>query len=481
MLRAYGVRYRVGDRVQSRGLGVVTLIAALAAAGAAHSADLIRPIVKAPAAPAALLWDWTGSYIGIQAGGGWGEARQTDSSPFSSGWYGISGGLVGITGGYNWQVGQAVIGFESDSAWSNIGGSTNGFSGFNGPCGGATPHCEAEVQYFGTARLRLGYAMGRWLPFVTGGMATGYLHGAEGDTVANFAAGSGAAFHFGWTVGGGIEAMIDPHWSAKIEYLYADLRDGNTFIDQFLGGGAADEWVATHFNILRVGLNYKFAPGPALLPFLPPNPGPGGGPWIWHGLYAGVNFGSGAGTAKQSDTVFDRGSYDVGGVVVGGTLGYNWQGGYWVYGLEGDFDYARIKGATSGVQDFTTPPCNFATFANCEAKLSWLGTGRARIGYAWDRLLPYVTGGVAVGSLQSSEGNGSPPSGSGTVTRVGWTVGGGIEAKINDRWSAKFEYLYVDLGSGEGFVDTYPGGGQGSENVSFRANIVRGGFNYRFH
>jgi outer membrane immunogenic protein len=465
--------------MKKRALFFALGLAALVAASAARADDIPGPILKA--APAAQLWNWTGSYVGIQGGGGWGQARQTDATPFDTGWYKLSGGLVGVTLGYNWQVGNAVIGFESDAAWSNIRGSTAALGVFNGPCGGATPRCEAELQYFGTDRLRLGYAMGRWLPFVTGGMASGYLHGNEGDTTANGAAGSGAEFHYGWTIGVGVEAMIDPHWSAKVEYLYADLRNGKTFVDHFAFGGQLDQWDATRFHIVRAGLNYKFTPGPAVLPFLPPNPGPGGGPWSWDGLYAGVNFGGGAGAASQSDIVFDRGSYDAGGAVVGGTLGYNWQRDRLVYGIEGDFDYASIKGATGGVQNLTTPLCNFGFYGNCETEMHWLGTVRARFGYAWDRLLPFISGGGAAGWLKSSEGAGTPPFGSGNVTRVGWTAGGGIEARIDNRWSAKLEYLYVDLGGGKGFTDTYLGGGAVTENVTFHTHIVRGGFNYRFN
>ena len=249
--------------------------------------------------------------------------------------------------------------------------------------------------------------------------------------------------------------MIDRQWSAKLEYLYADLRNGRVFMDRTIAGTAATESVGMHVQIVRVGLNYKFAAGPSFLPVLPPNPGPSAGPWNWSGLYAGVNFGGGAGRASQSDTLFNRGSYDVSGAIGGGTIGYNWQRDRLVLGVEGDLDYSNIKGATGGISDFTTPPCGGSGFyANCDTRLRWLGTVRGRVGYTWDRLLPYVTGGLAVGSLESSEG--SPPIplfGSGTQTRAGWTAGAGIEAKIDDRWTTKIEYLYVDLGNRQGFTE----------------------------
>jgi outer membrane immunogenic protein len=235
-------------------------------------------------------------------------------------------------------------------------------------------------------------------------------------------------------------------------------------------------------HVVRAGLNYKFDAGPSFLSFMPPHPGPSAGPWNWAGLYAGVNYGGGAGTASQSDSVYDRGTYNVGGGVVGGTVGYNWQRGSLVYGLEGDLDYSSIKGGSSGIVNFTTPPCGvFSSFGNCDTRLNWLGTARARIGVAWDRLLPYVTGGLAVGSLHSSEGDlQSPLTGSGSVTRAGWTAGAGIEARIDNRWSTKLEYLYVDLGSGTVFTEPF-GGATVSENVTFRTHILRGGLNYRFN
>ncbi|MGB7257343.1 MAG: outer membrane protein [Pseudolabrys sp.] len=461
---------------------VLTVLAGLAgfvAVNAAQSADLERMPVKA--APVARAVDWTGFYVGVQGGGGWARAHQTDPFPFDSGWYGLSGALAGATLGYNWQVGNTVVGFESDAAWSNIRGSTTGVGALNGPCG--AQHCASELQWFGTGRVRLGYAFDRWMPYVTGGMAWGYIHGEEGTTpTASGIAGSGAESHYGWTLGGGVEAMIDRQWSAKLEYLYADLRNGRVFMDRTIAGTAATESVGMHVQIVRVGLNYKFAAGPSFLPVLPPNPGPSAGPWNWSGLYAGVNFGGGAGRASQSDTLFNRGSYDVSGAIGGGTIGYNWQRDRLVLGVEGDLDYSNIKGATGGISDFTTPPCGGSGFyANCDTRLRWLGTVRGRVGYTWDRLLPYVTGGLAVGSLESSEG--SPPIplfGSGTQTRAGWTAGAGIEAKIDDRWTTKIEYLYVDLGNRQGFTERL-GALTLSENVGFRTHIVRAGLNYRFN
>jgi outer membrane immunogenic protein len=453
--------------------------AGLLGSTAAQSADVPPPVLKAP--PALQASGWTGFYVGVQAGGGSGKARQTEFSGFDTGDYKLSGGLVGVTWGYNWQIGNTVVGFESDAAWSKISGSTDGRSSIIGPCWGVTPKCSAELQAFGTNRWRLGYAYDRWLPFIAGGMAWGYVHGTDGDVPAGGLVGSGGELHYGWTLGAGAEAMIDPHWSAKAEYLYADLRSGKAFSDVLAGVGSITESVGMRVHIVRVGLNYKFTPGGSLLPYMPHSPGPASGPWNWGGLYAGLNYGGGAGRASQSDILFDRGQYDVSGGLIGGTIGYNLQHGRLVYGVEADLDYSSIKGATSG-NPAVFGPCGLATIINCETKLNWLGTTRARVGVAVDRLLPYVTAGAAFGKLTSSEG--APPAGlfgSGTSTRFGWTAGAGVEARLDDRWSAKLEYLYVDLGNREGFVEQLGGGLTLSENVSFRTHILRSGLNYKFN
>ena len=435
----------------------------------AQAADVLQPAAKPVFKAVLQAPNWTGFYVGIQAGGG-GTARQADFTGRDIGNYNLSGGLVGVTWGYNWQIGNTVIGFESDAAWSKFKGSTTG----GGNC---IVTCSAELQAFGANRFRLGYAYDRWLPFVAGGMAWGYLHGDENNGLL----GSGAEFHYGWTVGAGLEALLDPNWSAKVEYLYADLRGGNTFTDA-LAPASITESVTTRVHIVRAGINYKFAPGGGWLSFMPRSPGPANGPWNWSGLYAGINYGGGAGRASQSDILFDRGQYDVSGGLVGGTIGYNLQHGSLVYGAEADLDYTTIKGATSGMPG-ALAGCSIIGAVNCDTKLNWFGTARARVGIAVDRLLPYVTAGAAFGKLTSSEGTpGLGLSGSGTSTRIGWTAGAGIEARLDDRWSAKLEYLYADLGSRQTFTDqALFGAFTVNEIVSFKTHILRSGLNYKFN
>lgn len=176
--------------------------------------------------------------------------------------------------------------------------------------------------------------------------------------------------------------------------------------------------------------------------------------YSWTGPYIGINGGGGWGSSNFGGAI-SSGSFNVSGAMFGGTLGYNWQTGPTVLGLEGDIDWTNIRGSS---------PCGVTS---CETSNRWLGTVRGRLGYAMDRFMPYVTGGLAVGDIRTSIAG----VGSGSSTKAGWTIGGGLEAALAGPWTAKIEYLYVDLGRG---------GSIAGSDANFHANVVRAGFNLRF-
>jgi outer membrane immunogenic protein len=180
--------------------------------------------------------------------------------------------------------------------------------------------------------------------------------------------------------------------------------------------------------------------------------------FTWTGFYLGLNGGGGWGTSRWDRT----GDFDLSGGVIGGTAGFNWQTGQVVIGIEGDADW-------SGVSGTTTPLCP----AGCATRNDWLGTVRGRLGYSFDRFLPYITGGVAAGDIRTI----TPGFAGATQTNLGWALGAGVEVAIAGNWSAKAEYLHVDLGS---FNCALSCGLVTPDNVSFRANLLRGGVNYRF-
>ena len=226
---------------------------ALAATPAA-AADLA---VK-PKEPAFTVYTWTGFYVGIQGGSGWSSGViQTDARPFTSGSYQPNGGVIGGTVGYNLELNRIVLGLEADGSGSWIKGDTIGTDPLSGNCGGAVPRCFSKLESFATVRARVGIAMDNVLPYATGGLAVGWLHGQEGDVADNGAFGAGTSTIAGWTVGFGVEAMFNQRWSAKVEYLYLDLGNHVIFNDN-VGGTIFPESIKYATNILRVGINYRF-------------------------------------------------------------------------------------------------------------------------------------------------------------------------------------------------------------------------------
>jgi len=181
--------------------------------------------------------------------------------------------------------------------------------------------------------------------------------------------------------------------------------------------------------------------------------------YSWTGFYIGINGGGGFGRSAWDNT----GGFDISGGLVGGTIGYNYQFGQAVVGLEGDIDWADINGTS------TTVGCP----TGCKTSDNWLSTVRGRLGYAADRFMPFITGGAAFGDVQTSV----PGFAGATSDRAGWTLGAGLEFALAQNWTAKAEYLYVDLGK---FNCGLSCSASATDNVSFTTSLVRAGVNYRF-
>ena len=181
----------------------------------------------------------------------------------------------------------------------------------------------------------------------------------------------------------------------------------------------------------------------------------------WTGFYAGINGGYGWGDASATVT---GGAFKTNakGWLAGATLGYNYQMGSWVWGLEGDIDWANIKG-----NDQT-----LCAAAGCDISLRWVGTARGRIGYAFDRWLPYVTGGAAFGDMKFMR----PSGGNESHTQLGWAAGAGVEYAFLGNWSAKLEYMHYDLGTAHCSASTC------TIDVPYSMPIdtVKAGLNYKF-
>jgi outer membrane immunogenic protein len=188
-------------------------------------------------------------------------------------------------------------------------------------------------------------------------------------------------------------------------------------------------------------------------------------PYSWSGLYIGLN--AGYTSAKVTETASGGGgtaSSNLPGGIGGFQFGANYQTGALVLGVEADFDGTMTTKSVTG------------TGITGTAQIPWIGTLRGRVGYAFDRILLYVTAGGAATQLVSTVNVGAIGSASTTFTHGAWTAGGGVEAAITEDLSARVEYLYVDTGN---FYVAQVGPPVVTVTGRVQDNLVRAGVNYR--
>jgi outer membrane immunogenic protein len=195
----------------------------------------------------------------------------------------------------------------------------------------------------------------------------------------------------------------------------------------------------------------------------------------WSGFYIGGNVGYGWGDLNGSAFGLE-GSGDIDGWFAGGQIGWNWQapGSPWVWGVEVDSQWAGI--GNDLIASTLNGPAAFSVWSS----LDYFGTARLRLGYAWDRVMFYGTGGLAWGNNEiggSLRLGGATAAGTFSNSHVGWTVGAGFEWALVDNWTAKVEYLFIDLDNENYFSNAFNG-------LGFDANLdvhtVKVGLNYRF-
>lgn len=236
---------------------------------AVNAADLTTAYEAPPVVPES--FSWTGGYIGVNAGYGWGDFEHSvqtktpegkdplpgtpdseidyailDQAKYSS----SPGGFVGGAQlGYNWQVDRLLFGLEADFQGGNIKGSVSG---------GIDPYrfyADSRIDWFGTVRARLGYVPAeRFLVYGTGGLAYGHV-----ESYMNYAGyeSSVSTTKTGYTVGGGAEYALNNKWSLKAEYLYTDFGTIDSLSAQRKYTKFSAETEAS-FQAIRLGLNYRF-------------------------------------------------------------------------------------------------------------------------------------------------------------------------------------------------------------------------------
>lgn len=206
--------------------------------------------VEAPAG-----YDWTGPYLGLQAGYAWGDTDYSYDPVDSSIELEFDGFVGGVTAGYNAQVEQFVLGVEADISYSDLDDDVLTNSGIfeqDAPC--FVEGCSLDINWFGTLRARLGYAFDTVMPFVTGGIAFGDVEGSFDEGACGCSINETA---FGWTVGGGIEWAFDARWSAKAEYLYVNLGEPDREDDTGEGITGNVSTSDFDFSVVRLGVNYR--------------------------------------------------------------------------------------------------------------------------------------------------------------------------------------------------------------------------------
>ncbi len=220
----------------------------------------------------------------------------------------------------------------------------------------------------------------------------------------------------------------------------------------------------------------------------------------WTGFYVGGNIGYSWGRSSETSVLTnsagtalftDAGTSSLNGIVGGGQVGYNWQISNFVWGIEADIQGTDEKGGPAFVcpAGVCVPAGSLSVVPiTMSQKIDWFGTLRGRAGVAvTPAVLLYATGGFAYGEVDTSEVIGAVPVAfSKTTINPGWTAGAGIEGAIGGGWTARLEYLYVDLGKVNGtFVTPIPAFGTGVivNNLSTHVtdNIVRAGINYKFN
>ncbi|WP_246668445.1 MULTISPECIES: outer membrane protein [Bradyrhizobium] len=230
----------------------------------------------------------------------------------------------------------------------------------------------------------------------------------------------------------------------------------------------------------------------------------------WTGFYVGANVGFGGdrfeypfhASARQlqaeapplTSSTSGKFSLTSSGFFGGGQIGYNHQyNSNVVLGLEADFQWSGIEGRFEGNQILTVNGTSVATTFGTGSEIAWFGTVRGRLGYAWDRLFLYATGGAAYGKVDThGTFSFAGPNGVAHTTSVasggtqwGWTAGAGLEYALAPQWSFKTEYLYIDLGSRtllSSAINDVANGftANAGMDVDTKFHTIKAGVNYRF-
>jgi opacity protein-like surface antigen len=500
------VDYRDGPNLQGlSGTGGIRYQFTPDMAVASRAMPVKAPVYKAPVMTAV---NWTGFYIGGFGGATQGKADWGypggEVSPH------VGSYLAGGDLGYNYQTGRYVFGVEVDIAKTHTNGATAcgqiSESATGVPSTMFQMTCNAWADWVATATARAGYTWDRALFYVKGGgawtneqfsatcnlgplnaynLAAGF--GTCGNPAGTFSNGlTASSGRGGWTAGFGSEFALTPNWSAKAEADYVGFGDTTLAASD----GSALK-VGMHYWEEKIGLNYRFSPGSnsdrysdltALTGKSAPRAEPVKAPalpiYSWTGFYIGGNAGAVASIPSGTSNFLDSAAVPSGFPLFGSNpeqyssanssflggfqAGYNWQVDQrWVVGVEADWDWTHTRYNFCRQTAISSSACvdNGNGFESIGSRTDWLGTARARAGVTLDGILLYGTGGAAWGRVVTNLSQSClvacgpiaflPQAASSTsaTDKMGWVAGVGAEYALSTNWSAKAEWLYIDLGT----------------------------------
>jgi outer membrane immunogenic protein len=435
--------------------------------------------VAQPAAAQTPVYNWSGFYVGVHAGYGWGTTDIDTATTYVDSHGALAGGQIG----FNQQIGNLVIGIETELSWAGISGERSYVSG--GPLIGSltSQSASADIDWLAATSLRLGLAAERLLVYGKFGVAWAHAEYGLGESTTLI---PGPTFtesytadhnRFGLLFGFGTEYAFTDRWSGRIEYNYIAFAPRSvTFATT--GGVPFTAEVAQHFHLAKLGLNYRFGTA-APLPQVMPARAAG---YDWSGFYIGAQAGYGFGRTDWLALGPPDGNYTTDGWLGGGQIGANIQAGVFVAGLEADWAWTGIGRS----QTITAP----GVTTTLSTDVNWLATVTGRVGVTpWSGALLYGKAGAALADIhQERRVNtaGFSVDAAGAQLYAGYVFGAGLEHMLFGNWSAKLEYNHVaffDRGHVLEGQAVFPAGTiANAENHEFKQSlqVVKLGINYRF-
>jgi outer membrane immunogenic protein len=441
-------------KLRTLSTAVLALLASTALSANAADLTVKGPVYKAVAP---VMTDWSGFYIGVHGGGGWGEFRGTydDFADYGAMDKFAKGVVAGGQAGYRWQFGRAIWGVEIDASWANLKSTVLDNEGDTR---------QFRTRFLGSGRIVTGVALDNIMLFSTIGV--GYAQSkftVTGDVPSPASQSLNAV---GLASSLGAEWMFAPNWSMRAEYMYYYFGKERG-IATLTGDSFPNDFVRLDgIHVARVALNYRFGGTGAATPITDPTSN-------WGGFYIGAHGGYGFSRMPGVyDEAGDNGSFaiDPRGFVGGGQVGYNWQAGPWVYGVEVDGTWSDMKKSRVDREGDAQ-----------RLKTDTLASARLRVGGVMGNTLVYLTGGIGYAhSSLTVSGSDVPSPAKVSLDSWGGVLGGGADWALTPNWNFRLESLTYFFDKKTGLTNLTDDSDRQDYIRQSVVSVIRAGVNYRF-